>query len=184
MASVPPPQKMETLSIQTNHHRRQSSSGQSENGTLSSSATEYSPTTDAHKHNVLTEVNEVPVSPPPTVSIFPRSSADIEDTSPRSTSNSHSFVSATDIHPLQRPSNMHMNNIERGAPGDGSLVKQAPEQGRRKSQFYSEVFSVRDPDNTNVRDRVSGTSVIVAELKTNVIVRISIPFCTNTTNPW
>ena len=67
-------------------------------------------------------------------------------------------------------------HISRGAPGDAALMsmvqrnQEGTDLARRKSQFYSEVFAYREP-NLTPRERISKTSVITAEVKTNVIVR-------------
>lgn len=47
---------------------------------------------------------------------------------------------------------------------------------RRKSSFFTEVFAYREP-NLSPREKVYKNSVIVAEVKINVIVR---PFPTGT----
>ena len=65
--------------------------------------------------------------------------------------------------------------ISRDTPGGGSTVKRnqssrdEPDVGRRRSQFYTEVFAYREP-NLSARERIYRNSVITAEVKTNVIV--------------
>lgn len=65
--------------------------------------------------------------------------------------------------------------LKRGAPGDGALmamVQRSPEetqQCRRKSSFYGEVFAHRE-STTSGRERIGRESVVMAEVKTNVIV--------------
>lgn len=67
--------------------------------------------------------------------------------------------------------------ITRGAPGDAALMsmvqrnQEGTDLARRKSQFYSEVFAYREP-NLSPREKICRNSVITAEVKTNVIVRI------------
>lgn len=67
----------------------------------------------------------------------------------------------------------------RGAPGDGistSMEHRSPGQkqlAKQKSQFYGEVFAYRE-SNTSPRDRVYKDSMVTAEVKTNVIVRVCI----------
>ena len=66
--------------------------------------------------------------------------------------------------------------LKRGAPGDGALmamVHRDPEeiqQCRRKSSFYGEVFAYRE-SNTSARERIARESVVMADVKTNIIVR-------------
>ena len=67
-----------------------------------------------------------------------------------------------------------LRSIDRGAPGDGAIFSDSktPEQkhlAKRKSQYYNDVFSAREP-NTSARDRVSKESPILADVRTNVIV--------------
>lgn len=64
--------------------------------------------------------------------------------------------------------------IDRGAPGDGAIFsdKKTPEQkelAKRKSQYYGDVFAYREP-NTSARERISRESMIMADIRTNVIV--------------
>ena len=66
--------------------------------------------------------------------------------------------------------------LDRGTPGESTFASINPgnqhqnELRRNKSQYYTEVFSYREP-NQSLRDRISKDSVITAEIKTNVIVR-------------
>ena len=68
----------------------------------------------------------------------------------------------------------------RGTGVDGTLlsvVKPDPQTtslSKKKSQFYSEVFAYREP-NITIRSKVHQYSVITAELKTNIIVSLSVP---------
>ena len=68
-------------------------------------------------------------------------------------------------------------HISRGAPGDAALMsmvqrnQEGTDLARRKSQFYTEVFAYREP-NLSPREKIYRNSVITAEVKTNVIVRI------------
>ena len=68
-------------------------------------------------------------------------------------------------------------HVSRGAPGDAALMSmvQRDQEGtdlaRRKSQFYTEVFAYREP-NLSIREKTYRNSVITAEVKTNVIVRM------------
>ena len=66
--------------------------------------------------------------------------------------------------------------IERDTPGGGSMIKRnqsskdGSEAGRRRSQFYGEVFAYREP-NLSTKERIYRNSMITAQVKTNVIVR-------------
>lgn len=66
--------------------------------------------------------------------------------------------------------------IDRGTPGESTYAsintgdQQQNDLRRNKSQYYTEVFSYREP-NLSPRDRIGKDSVITAEIKTNVIVR-------------
>ena len=68
----------------------------------------------------------------------------------------------------------------RSAPGDASLaamvqrnqsVRGGGEASKKNTQFYGEVFAYREP-NLNTREKICKFSVITAEVKTNVIVRL------------
>ncbi|KAH7361023.1 Tautomerase/MIF superfamily [Rhexocercosporidium sp. MPI-PUGE-AT-0058] len=65
-------------------------------------------------------------------------------------------------------------HIDRGAPGDQAIFSEGktPERkelAKRKSQYYGDVFAYRE-SNTSARERVTKESMIVADLRTNVIV--------------
>ncbi|KAI9721818.1 MAG: hypothetical protein M1812_002154 [Candelaria pacifica] len=70
----------------------------------------------------------------------------------------------------------HLRPITRGAPGDRSpkgISDRGNEQhdlARQKSQFYHEAFACRDT-NSSSKGRVSRDSVVMAELRTNVIIK-------------
>lgn len=74
----------------------------------------------------------------------------------------------------------HLRPITRGAPGD-SLPKGMTDRGnercdltRQKSQYYQEVFAYRE-SNSSSKGRVSRDSVVMADLRTNVIVSLCAP---------
>jgi hypothetical protein len=46
-----------------------------------------------------------------------------------------------------------------------------PNGSRRRAQFYEEQFAYKDGSTTLARDRVIRDAPIIAELRTNVIVR-------------
>jgi hypothetical protein len=66
-------------------------------------------------------------------------------------------------------------NIDRGAPGDQAIFSEnkTPQQrqiAKKRSQYYQDTFAAREP-NSSARERVSRDSMVLAEIKTNVIVR-------------
>lgn len=96
-----------------------------------------------------------------------------------------SFSFADEIEPISMPPSNKPDLLDerqisgplgRGSPGDAALMamvnrdRASTEVSRRKSQYYSEVFAYREPNQT-ARERVNRYSVITAEVKTNVIVR-------------
>ncbi|PVH82298.1 Tautomerase/MIF [Cadophora sp. DSE1049] len=65
-------------------------------------------------------------------------------------------------------------HIDRGAPGDQAIFSEGktPERkelAKRKSQYYGDVFAYRE-SNSSARERVTKESMIVADVRTNVIV--------------
>jgi hypothetical protein len=54
-----------------------------------------------------------------------------------------------------------------------AITPESRELSKKKSQYYGEVFACREP-HTSARDRVTRDSIVMAELRTNVIV--SLPF--------
>ncbi|KAI9810750.1 MAG: hypothetical protein M1827_006088 [Pycnora praestabilis] len=75
-------------------------------------------------------------------------------------------------------------SVSRGAPGDAALKAMAnrgeKERGltKRKSQYYGEAFAYREP-NSSTRGRVSRDSVVMADLRTNVIIKDEYTFITD-----
>jgi hypothetical protein len=64
--------------------------------------------------------------------------------------------------------------LDRGAPGDKGILSQnkMPEEkelSRRRNQYYDEAFAYRE-SNSSARERISKESLVVADIKTNVIV--------------
>lgn len=57
------------------------------------------------------------------------------------------------------------------------------QQSRRKSSFYGDVFAYRE-SYTSVKDRIARESVVVAEVKTNVIVCFNSLSDYRHVNPW
>jgi hypothetical protein len=67
-------------------------------------------------------------------------------------------------------------DLDRGTPGDAQFfsTNKAPrwnELSKKKSQFYDDAFACREP-NSSARERVLRESVVMAEIRTNVIVCI------------
>lgn len=98
---------------------------------------------------------------------------------------SFSFPDEEPPHAISTPADTTGNkamsrNIERGAPGDSAIISatngnpQQQELRKKKSQFYTEVFSYREP-NLTPKERIHKDSIITAEVKTNVIVRTPPP---------
>lgn len=67
----------------------------------------------------------------------------------------------------------HLHPITRGTTGDG-IGQLRPRSSRSRAQFYEDSFSYKDTIATSARERVTKDAPIVAELRTNVIVRCSI----------
>ncbi|KAA6406589.1 MAG: hypothetical protein FRX48_09644 [Lasallia pustulata] len=67
-------------------------------------------------------------------------------------------------------------HMKRDPPGTRSVMslsnrsREEVESSERKSKFYGEVFAYREP-HLSARDRISGDSIVTAELKTNVIIK-------------
>jgi hypothetical protein len=67
-------------------------------------------------------------------------------------------------------------DVKHGAPGDPSPTssKKSDDQqltNKKRSQYYDDIFNARGA-NCSVRDRVLRESVVMAEVKTNVIVSL------------
>ncbi|RDW84704.1 tautomerase [Coleophoma cylindrospora] len=79
--------------------------------------------------------------------------------------------------------NKIMRDIDRGAPGDAAIFTEnkTPEQkdyARRKSQHYSAAFTFREP-NSSARERISRESIVMADVRTNVIIQDEYTFITD-----
>jgi hypothetical protein len=86
---------------------------------------------------------------------------------------SHAFADGS---PMAQEGRRLTRDFTRGAPGDPSPAMLSktptPEQKRlsqRKSQYYDAAFAYRESNNTP-RERVYKESVVMAEVRTNVIV--------------
>ena len=80
--------------------------------------------------------------------------------------------SPTEMTPMDKESEYLLKSVDRGAPGDLPNSPISPEEaqlGRQKSQFYSDVFAIREQQNSP-RDVALQNSTITADIKTNVIV--------------
>jgi hypothetical protein len=72
--------------------------------------------------------------------------------------------------------NDKMNDIEYGTGGKKEYppIKNSSgyaSKSNRKSQYYSDMFALREPPNLQ-RERVTRDSIVAAEVRTNVIVSI------------
>jgi hypothetical protein len=68
-----------------------------------------------------------------------------------------------------------IRDLERGTPGDAAIFSagKTPEQreiSKKKSQFYGDAFAYRE-SNSSARERVLRESIVMADIRTNVIVR-------------
>lgn len=76
--------------------------------------------------------------------------------------------------PLSKKELRIIRPLNRGTPGDQAISSdskssQQKELAKQKSQFYRDAFAQREPI-TSARERVSRESMIIADVKTNVIV--------------
>ncbi|RDL40413.1 Tautomerase [Venustampulla echinocandica] len=88
-----------------------------------------------------------------------------------------------DTSDLDREQRRITRALDRGAPGDEAIFSknktpQQKELARRKSQYYNDVFAHREP-NSSPRDRVSRESMIMTDVKTNVIIQDEYTFITD-----
>ncbi len=71
-----------------------------------------------------------------------------------------------------------MRDINRGLPGDRTQrsrrSRSKPELGRQRSHYFEDAFSAREANNP-AKDRVRNEAMVVADLKTNFIVRALLP---------
>ncbi|KAL2074987.1 hypothetical protein VTL71DRAFT_8767 [Oculimacula yallundae] len=107
---------------------------------------------------------------------LPPSPAD-SDTAMRDTSPAGSTSATT------REERRITRHIDRGSPGDQAIFSEGktPERkevAKRRSQYYSDAFANRE-SNTSARERVIKESMIVAEVRTNVIVHDEYTFTTD-----
>ncbi|KAH6681796.1 Tautomerase/MIF superfamily [Halenospora varia] len=133
-------------------------------------------TNESFTQNETSLVNERRKDRPVSRIQMPPSPADsdivIPDTSP---SSSLSAITREE-HRITRP-------IDRGAPGDQAIFSESktPEQkalAKRKSQYYGDVFAAREPL-SSARERISRESMIMADIRTNVIVQDEYTFITD-----
>ena len=82
--------------------------------------------------------------------------------------------------PCTMPSTPIIRDMDRGTPGEGGSrapsvngYAEQKELGRKRSQYFADSLACREPV-MNFRDRVHKDSVIMADVKTNVIVRFPI----------
>ena len=130
--------------------------------------------------------SEVPRVPTPTANDFPTPAGQVFTVTKRDqglvspAESAFSFFDETSPHAMSTSDLVEEKTIarpiDRGTPGESTYAsintgnQEQNELRRNKSQYYTEVFSYREP-NLSPRDRISKDSVITAEIKTNVIVR-------------
>lgn len=125
-------------------------------------------------------------APTPTANDFPTPQGQIFNVTKRDqglvspAQSSFSFPDEEQPHAISTPretmeEQAMTKHLDRGSPGDGAIVAatngtpQQQELRKQKSQFYTEVFSYREP-NLSPKDRIYKDSVVMAEVRTNVIV--------------
>lgn len=85
-----------------------------------------------------------------------------------------SFTSSPrSIQDVDHDDSRHMHPLARGTTGNG-ISPLGPRSSRSRAQFYEESFAYKDGITSSARDRVTKDAPIVAELRTNVIVRLVI----------
>lgn len=83
---------------------------------------------------------------------------------------SPSQFSFAESEPLAVDASRHMRPTTRGtANGAGDL---RPATSRARAQFYEDSFAYKEGHGSSARDRVTKDAPIIAELRTNVIVRL------------
>lgn len=81
----------------------------------------------------------------------------------------------TDSEPLKGDERRLARDIERRFPGDAGtfflgMTPERRELAKKKSQYYDDAFAVRE-SNSSARERVHRESMVMVEVRTNVIVR-------------
>jgi hypothetical protein len=88
------------------------------------------------------------------------------------------------LFPKEQDDGEIFRETDRGAPGDGALIamtQKSPQetaQNKRRSQFYGNVFAVREGGNAD-KEKISRDAPLIIELKTNVIVCSFLSFVFN-----
>jgi hypothetical protein len=82
---------------------------------------------------------------------------------------------ATELELLKKEQSHLTRNIEQELPGNAGSYSpgRTPERkelAKKKSQYYDDAFAVRE-SNTSARERVHRESMVMVEVRTNVIVR-------------
>jgi hypothetical protein len=98
---------------------------------------------------------------------------------PPSPAKSDSIMPEPQIDATDKEQHRITRDISRGAPGDASIFSatkspEARELARKRSQYYSDAFAHREPI-ASARERVTKESMIMADVKTNVIVSLICP---------
>jgi len=142
--------------------------------TIDATSQRYDPTEDP------------PSSPEQTFPVDRRKKDILSQKFPPSPEDSDSGIAMREASPEGSPSattreeSRITRNIEWGTPGDHAISEsQTPQQrelARKKSQYYEEAFSMREPSGS-ARERVTKESLIYADVRTNVIVSsVHMPF--------
>jgi hypothetical protein len=84
-------------------------------------------------------------------------------------------LNATKFEPLKREEKRLTPNFERESPGETQTFSlgKTPERrelAKQKSQYYDDAFAVRE-SKTSARERFHRESMVMVEVRTNVIVR-------------
>jgi len=72
---------------------------------------------------------------------------------------------------------------DRQAGDRSSMASQYNSASKHRAQYYEDQFRYKDNEAGSVKERVQRESPVVAELKTNVIVRLHLHHIANRANP-
>ncbi|KAK2630046.1 hypothetical protein QTJ16_000866 [Diplocarpon rosae] len=157
--------------------------------TIDVTSQRYDPDIDTVLINKKLRRQSYPRSLSPRIIYLPPSPADsspaksesetvMREASPRGSLSMTNCSSAT-----SREERRITRHMDRGTPGDGAIFSdtKTPERkdlAKRKSQYYGDVFAYREP-HSSARERVMKESMIVADIRTNVIVHDEYTFITD-----
>ncbi|CAL3964532.1 hypothetical protein PZA11_002464 [Diplocarpon coronariae] len=152
--------------------------------TIDVTSQRYDPDIDAVLINKKLRRQSYLASPSPKIIQLPPSPAESEndavmhETSPRASPSATNSSSAT-----TREERRITRHMDRGTPGDGPIfsdtaASERKDLAKRKSQYYGDVFAYREPK-SSARERVTKESMVVADVRTNVIVHDEYTFITD-----